>query len=412
MRVPFDPFKESFDSLEKLADVIGTVLARPITIEDAHHRLLSYSSHDQETDPARISTIIGRRVPEKVINSLWKHGVMQRLANSAEPVRVSAIDAVGLGNRVAISVRKDGEILGYIWVIEEQQRLDEDQILHLQQAAKAVSRKLLQLRISRIKEEEEQREFVWQILTGHLQSHEKIKVKAEQLKLTLASAFCVIVFQFQDDISTKDDEQTVYVMNTTQRLRVIFSVYESNQLIVMVGPRAKEELTWQHGTEFVKTVILQMKERFHMGQLIGGVGGIYQSYDQIATSYQEALTVIRIKQQFPFETQDVFDYQRLGFYRFLPIIMEQIAAEDHPNLSLQKLHEYDEKHQTQLLESLEVFLNHDSNTKAAASALHVHINTLLYRLKRISEIGDIDLNNPDQKFSLYLDLKIAKSDHH
>ena len=412
MRVPFDPFKESFDSLENLADVIGTVLARPITIEDAHHRLLSYSSHDQETDTARISTIIGRRVPEKVINSLWKHGVMQRLANSAEPVRVSAIDAVGLGNRVAISVRKDGEILGYIWVIEEQQRLDEDQLLHLQQAAKAVSRKLLQLRISRIKEEEEQREFVWQILTGHLQSHAKIKAKAEQLKLTLASAFCVIVFQFHEDISAKDDEQTVYVMNTTQRLRVIFSVYESNQLIVMVGPRAKEELTWHHGTDFSKTVILQMKERFHMGQLIGGVGGIYRSYDQIATSYQEALTVIRIKRQFPFETQDVFDYQRLGFYRFLPIIMEKIAVEDHPNVSLQKLHEYDEKHQTQLLESLEVFLNHDSNTKAAASALHVHINTLLYRLKRISEIGDIDLNNPDQKFSLYLDLKIAKSDRH
>ena len=412
MRVPFDPFKESFDSLEKLADVIGTVLARPITIEDAHHRLLSYSTHDQETDQARISTIIGRRVPEKVINSLWKHGVMQRLANSANPVRVSAIDAVGLGNRVAISVRKDGEILGYIWVIEEQQRLDEDQILHLQQAAIAVSRKLLQLRISRIKEEEEQREFFWQIFTGHLQSHEKIKTKAEQLKLVFASAFCVIVFQFHEEISVKDYEQTGYVMNTTQKLRVIFSVYESNQLIVMVGPRAKEELTWQHGTEFTKTVILQMRERFNMVQLIGGAGGIYKSYDQIVTSYQEALTVIRIKQQFPFETQDVFDYQRLGFYRFLPIIMAQIEAEDYPNLALQKLHEYDEKHQTQLLESLEVFLNHDSNTKAAAGALHVHINTLLYRLKRISEIGDIDLNNPDQKFSLYLDLKIAKSDRH
>jgi DNA-binding PucR family transcriptional regulator len=57
---------------------------------------------------------------------------------------------------------------------------------------------------------------------------------------------------------------------------------------------------------------------------------------------------------------------------------------------------------------LEVFLNNDSNAKDAAEVLHVHTNTMNYRLKRISEIGEINLTNMDQKVTLYLDLKTER----
>jgi DNA-binding PucR family transcriptional regulator len=55
-----------------------------------------------------------------------------------------------------------------------------------------------------------------------------------------------------------------------------------------------------------------------------------------------------------------------------------------------------------------VFLNKDSNVHEAANALNVHTNTLNYRLKRISEIGEVNLRDPNQKITLYLDLKLEK----
>lgn len=36
------------------------------------------------------------------------------------------------------------------------------------------------------------------------------------------------------------------------------------------------------------------------------------------------------------------------------------------------------------------------------------MNTLNYRLKRISEVGGIDLTDMDQKVTLYLDIKAEK----
>ncbi|MDF9763121.1 DNA-binding PucR family transcriptional regulator [Peribacillus simplex] len=71
-----DIFKDLYGDMMEFADRISSVLGCPITIEDGNHRLLAYSTHDDTTDQARIMTIIGRRVPEKVINSFmerWFH---------------------------------------------------------------------------------------------------------------------------------------------------------------------------------------------------------------------------------------------------------------------------------------------------------------------------------------------------
>ncbi|WP_234410504.1 hypothetical protein [Caldalkalibacillus mannanilyticus] len=92
-----EPFQQIFENLESLADKISEVLTCPVTIEDANHRLLAYSSHEPGIDPARMATIVGRRVPEKVINSLWQEGVIPRLLESDDPIRISPINDVGWG---------------------------------------------------------------------------------------------------------------------------------------------------------------------------------------------------------------------------------------------------------------------------------------------------------------------------
>lgn len=154
-----DPFKENFDTLEEFADRISEVLQCPITIEDSNHRLLAYSTHDERTDQARIATIIGRRVPEKVINNLWKEGIIPQLLKTDDPIRVENINEIGLGNRVAISIWKNDEVLGFIWAVEVDKTLNEEELLLLKKAATVLRNKLLQLQIRKYKREERSQEF-------------------------------------------------------------------------------------------------------------------------------------------------------------------------------------------------------------------------------------------------------------
>lgn len=106
---------EEFDSADQLADWIGEIFECPITIEDSNHHVVSYSKHKENIDEARIGTIMNRKVPDNVINGLWKKGVMSKLIDQDEAVVIPQINEIGLGNRVAISIREKNEILGFIW---------------------------------------------------------------------------------------------------------------------------------------------------------------------------------------------------------------------------------------------------------------------------------------------------------
>lgn len=89
------------DSPEGLADRIAENLGCPVTIEDANHQIVSYSKHEERVDDARTATIMRRKVPESVVNGLWKHGIMARLFESGRPVIVPPIEEIGLGRRLA-----------------------------------------------------------------------------------------------------------------------------------------------------------------------------------------------------------------------------------------------------------------------------------------------------------------------
>lgn len=401
-----DPFKYSFDRLEDMAEHISEVLNCPITIEDVNHRLLAYSSHDDCTDPARISTIIGRRVPEKVINSLWKDGIIPKLLETDEPIRVKQIDEVGLGNRVAISIWRHNEVLGFIWALEIKKTLTDEELELLKMAARAVKNKLLNLHTRKTKIEERNQEFFWKLLTGHISDHQEIQEGFHQVHVGIPSVYSVVIFKLQTEVTDSIEKQLQYLLETTQKVQTLLWTTDHDQVIMLIAPNDKQPL---HDLKlFLQWTVTQLKERFMIQQVKTSIGGIYTDLTNIGKSYQEALSVLKIKERFPEETDELDSYSELGIYQYLDIFYEKRKKDGFVNYSLNKLKEYDQKHHTNLVETLEVFLDHDSNVNAAAKKLNVHINTLSYRLKRIKQIAEIDLENPNHKMTIYLDMKVDK----
>ncbi|MEH7093540.1 PucR family transcriptional regulator [Neobacillus vireti] len=402
-----DPFKAAFDSLEEFVDLISQVLNCPITIEDANHRLLAYSTHDERTDPARIYTIIGRRVPEKVINQLWKEGTIPALLKTREPIRVKNMDEIGLHNRVAISIWKQDEVLGFIWAIEIDKILTEKDFDLLKLAADSAKNKLLQLQTRKNKKEEHSQEFFWKLLTGHLKGEEEIYERFHTLKITPSASFAIAVFQFPENITNKVEQNISYLLKTGQLMKILLYTIDCNQLIILISADNIKE-PYQEFNRFVQTFVLTMNERYAIKGITPVYSSIYKDYQSIGQAYQETLRVLTIKEKFPLETEDIFNYHKLGIYQLFELILEKRQSEAYENDSLKKLQEYDQKHHSNLVETLEVFLNKDNNINDAAKELNVHANTLNYRLKRISEIGDVNFKDPNQKMLLYLDLKLEK----
>jgi DNA-binding PucR family transcriptional regulator len=85
------------------------------------------------------------------------------------------------------------------------------------------------------------------------------------------------------------------------------------------------------------------------------------------------------------------------------------ARGDKPTGAAARLAAYDVAHNTNLLETLRAWLDAFGDVIAASAAMYVHPNTFRYRLRRLAEVGGIDLTDPDARFSAMLQLRVFTS---
>lgn len=396
-------FSGHYESLETLADLISEELECPITIEDANHRIIAYSRHEDEVDPVRIATIMRRRVPEHVINSLWKAGAIPKLFESEEPVVVPKIEQVKIEERVAISVRKNKEVVGFIWA-HPRKPFDEKKIAILQEAAQAVKNQLIQRRNQREKAEKNGEELLWKLLTGHFSRMKDFEQANEHYHLRVKGSLAVVIFDFIEPITLSVERKAGYLIETMQQVPVVAKTVDNSQLILLV--RLPETNEFEAMTNYIGNFLEKMKERGHMAKIVPAAGCVVDNPLKVSESYQEALYVFKMKQQFPEATASIYSYEKLGVFQFIEDLAAIRKKSGYQNPMLQKLKMYDREHHSNLQETIFVFLQHDGNINEAAKALHIHANTLSYRLKRISEIAGIQLKDANQKMTLYLDLLI------
>ncbi|MDG4809445.1 helix-turn-helix domain-containing protein [Micromonospora sp. WMMD1120] len=75
---------------------------------------------------------------------------------------------------------------------------------------------------------------------------------------------------------------------------------------------------------------------------------------------------------------------------------------------LHPLADYDRSHDARLVHTLDMFLRCDGSWTRTAKALHVHVNTLRYRIQRIEQLTGRRLHRFDDRVDLYLALELQR----
>ncbi len=96
----------------------------------------------------------------------------------------------------------------------------------------------------------------------------------------------------------------------------------------------------------------------------------------------------------------------LGLYQLPTALGANPEAARFYRKTLGKLVAYDKEKNAELVETLEGFFECHGNLSQTAARLHIHRNTLAYRIEQISTIAQLDLDDPDARFSLQLALKL------
>jgi PucR family transcriptional regulator, purine catabolism regulatory protein len=95
----------------------------------------------------------------------------------------------------------------------------------------------------------------------------------------------------------------------------------------------------------------------------------------------------------------------LGPYRFLVSVDNVEDAHSFVDETLGSLFTYERSRDGELIRTLRTYFRSNGALQATASELSIHVSTLRYRLERIESLANIELANPETRFSLQLALR-------
>jgi sugar diacid utilization regulator len=387
--------------LQIIVDSLAADIERDVAIDDRQIRWLVHSPHEEKPDPARLRSILSRRVSEEALQWAFSFGI----EDAEGPVRLPANPEIGAEARVCIPLRARGVLLGFMFIVDPDETLGAPQLAQAEEAAQSAAQVLYRERRLRELERERERWLLTHLLADDgSDAEEAARALADEGFLD-ASRAAVLVIRADADPARCE----IAIGGALDRLRRLvpprggLEMRQADHGVFVlalddaaVSPRDTAERLIALVDETARAEAIDVVTRV-------GIGGS-QPLPAAQRSYRQALDAVAVAQREP-RFGRVAAWDELGVYRTLarfPLDFDDDAL--HPGLiALLR----DGAH-AQLVETLEAYLDRAGDVKATAEALNLHRATLYYRLQRIEEITGARLKVGEDRLALHLGLRLAR----
>ncbi|MGH2784146.1 MAG: PucR family transcriptional regulator [Actinomycetota bacterium] len=386
-----------------LANAIAAMVGGAVTIEDTKARVLAYSTLEgQEIDEPRQYAILGRQVPDTPgVKALY-----QKLWSSDRVIRFDTVADLDAYPRLAMPMRVAGEALGSIWVIEGRMPLGKEAERALAEAARVAALHMIHVRASRDIERRMRGDLVRSLLEGRGSADAIVA----RMGIDPRESLAVIAFQLQ---ATEQAQEDLHRERLVDLVALYCEAFRRRAASVSIGRTVYAVLPVPTSMNAERLVVLAQEIVEHAestlhATLRAAVGSIATGAHELPRARAEADRVLRVLATHPGE-RTVATIADVGS-RAILLELHEIARE-HPDITrgrLQTVAEHDAKHRTGYLETLEAYLDAFGDIRDAAERIGVHPNTFRYRLRRLIELFDIKLDDPDDRLVLGLQLRLLR----
>ena len=262
--------------------------------------------------------------------------------------------------------------------------------------------------------------FLHQVLTGPNPDPSETYRQADILQLNLRSAQALILIEAEGleqeatrgDTNLPLDQKNQLINEVCERIRLrileafknnpgnICCYFGNNQFVLAKGIGG-EGLTTRNTTRFLVEkadyVYDTLQKAFKDTVFSVGVGQYYPDLGGLRKSYQEAKLALTVGTKV-WGTGEVYHIKQVGMF----VTLANVAQERKAELAHQILHPL--LRDEQLFKTVQTFLQSGLNLTDAAEKLHVHRNTLIYRLDKTKKVIGLDPRVFDDALQIKLGL--------
>ncbi|MFF7705099.1 PucR family transcriptional regulator [Streptomyces lydicus] len=142
------------------------------------------------------------------------------------------------------------------------------------------------------------------------------------------------------------------------------------------------------------------------GRLTVGVSASVHSAEGLRGALEEARHARRVAAARPGRVCAAGHEELASHVLLLPFVPDDVRRAFTARL-LDPLRDYDRRHRAELIPTLEAFLDCDGSWTRCATRLHLHVNTLRYRVGRIEQLTGRDLSRLEDKLDFFLALRMS-----
>ena len=260
-------------------------------------------------------------------------------------------------------------------------------------------------------------DFIWQLTKAPAESFEKLCEDGQRLGFQLRGSYTCIVgdIHTQDPGDNRATEQWV-AANISQLkeeiLRVAHAVHRrilvtyQKQLLILYL-QSGDDIFQQNVNHFLDRLEKWSDEIFPQIRFTWGISGPGGDPTDFRKCFQDAALALKLcsggsDQNTRFTFQDTVIYNAISFLNTNPHIRDSVKNIIAP------LADYDAVTGSSLLETLQCYLT-CKNFSETARLLHLHRQSLIYRINKIEELTGLDMKNADNFFLLELCVRLYAS---
>ena len=395
------------NDLYGLAQTVAALTGGLVSIEDERSQLLAYSATDGAADELRMLSILGRAGPADYLRRLRERGVFDRLRTERSAVEVPADDQLGWRRRLVVDIRPLGRSevaggggahssLGTIWIQEGRQPLDPDAGSVLEGAA-AIAARL----IERARGAPTQEALQIQRLLGLRGGSVDIPSLSAALSLPSSGPAAVIGIAGRNADSQRWAGPAP-IADIAAAVRLHASAYAPESLVATTDARIYVLIPRTRPGGLPRWIggMLDRLTRRTGIDLRAAVAAPVAALAEIAAARVE---VDRVLDRPGTERVSTLAESRTSV--LLGEIADLVAGQDQlRDPRLQALVDDDLTRDGSLVSSVAEYLDRFGDVRTAASALHVHPNTLRYRIRRAEQVLGMRLDDPADRLLLQLQI--------
>ncbi|MEM9774963.1 MAG: helix-turn-helix domain-containing protein [Chloroflexota bacterium] len=292
---------------------------------------------------------------------------------------------------------------GYLSIIGPADELDMLDKLTTEHGAAACALEMAKAKAISEAKKELRGDFLEGVLAGTVDKNEIDRLKM-RLDHDTDQAHAVLTFSWdsEKDNAVRHLETAVNWVLSSHNRPALVHIYGGSTVTLFQGLRNEDDMGSARELERRLREYLEVENREAM--LVSGLAGPAESLSDWPFIYQQAVQAMKLGQRLGMKK--LVEYDSLGVYQLLTQLDDNPTVQEFSARIIGPLADYDERHRSNLVNTIAAYFEHHGNISQTAESLFIHRNTLLYRLERIRDLTGHDLDQADMRLALHLSLKL------